>query len=84
MSVGKSRHYRFDKIHARHFVQTAKEAKLSKTRAVAIIEEVAAQVQEALETAANALPADFPAAVVDVVQAAVTYRQKGLLLPEGQ
>ena len=82
MSVGKSRHYRFDKIHARHFVQTAKEAKLSKTRAVTIIEEVAAQVQEALETTANALPADFPTAVVDVVQAAVTHRQKGLLLPE--
>ena len=82
MSVGKNRHYRFDKIHGRHFIQTAIEAGLSKTRAIAIIEEIAAQAPKALETTANALPKGFPAAVVDAVQEAVTNRQRGLVLAE--
>ncbi|MCE0507293.1 type II toxin-antitoxin system HipA family toxin [Roseivivax sp. GX 12232] len=80
MSVGNSRHYRFDQIHGRHFVQTAMRAGLSKKRATAIVEEVAALAPKALETSENALPKGFPMAVVDAVSAAVTERVRGLKL----
>lgn len=80
MSVGKSRHYRFDQIHGRHFVQTAVQAGLSKKRTAAIIEEVTELAPKALDASAHALPKDFPAAVVDVVQAATIARLGGLAL----
>jgi serine/threonine-protein kinase HipA len=80
MSVGKSRHYRFDQIHGRHFVQTAVQAGLSKKRAAAIIEEVAEAAPKALDASAHALPKDFPTAVVDVVQEATIARLGGLAL----
>lgn len=78
MSVGNSRHYRFDQIHGRHFVQTAMRAGLSQKRAVAVIEEVAARAPEALEIAANTLPDGFPAAIVDSVSGALKGRLGGL------
>ncbi|MEZ5837289.1 MAG: type II toxin-antitoxin system HipA family toxin [Geminicoccaceae bacterium] len=80
MSVGNNRHYRFDQIHGRHFVQIAKRAGLSQTRAVAIIEEIEARAPKALETAANALPQDFPQAVAEIVSHAVMDRLRGLRL----
>ena len=80
MSVGKSRHYRFDQIHGRHFVQTAVQSGLSKKRAAAIIEEVAELAPKALDASAHALPKDFSTAVVDVVQEATIARLGGLAL----
>tara|TARA_Y100001933_G_scaffold71312_2_gene72820 strand:- start:1438 stop:1875 length:438 start_codon:yes stop_codon:yes gene_type:complete len=80
MSVGNSRHYRFDQIHGRHFVQTAMRAGLSKKRATSIVEEIALLAPKALETSANALPKGFPMAVVDTVSEAVTDRVRGLKL----
>jgi serine/threonine-protein kinase HipA len=80
MSLGKSRHYRFDQIHGRHFVQTAVQAGLSKKRAAAIIEEVAELAPKALDASAHALPKDFSTAVVDVVQEATIARLGGLAL----
>lgn len=80
MSVGKSRHYRFDQIHGRHFVQTAVQSGLSKKRAAAIIEEVAELAPKALDASAHALPKDFSTAVVDVVQEATIARLGGLTL----
>lgn len=78
MSVGNSRHYRFDQIHGRHFVQTAMRAGLSKKRAMSIIEDIEAKAPEAMETAAKALPKGFPMAVVDIVSDAVNDRLRGL------
>lgn len=78
MSVGNSRHYRFDQIHGRHFVQTAMRAGLSQKRAVAVIEEVAVRAPEALDFAANALPDGFPTAIVDSVGMALKGRLGGL------
>ncbi|WP_146591426.1 type II toxin-antitoxin system HipA family toxin [Puniceibacterium confluentis] len=78
MSVGKSRHYRFDQIHGRHFVQTAMHAGLSQKRAVALIEEVEARASEALDAAANALPDEFPPAIVYSVSGALKGRLSGL------
>jgi serine/threonine-protein kinase HipA len=80
MSVGDNRHYRFDQIHARHFVQTARRAGLSKTVASRIVEEVASRAKDALEETANALPKGFPPGVVDAVSEAVTDRLQGLVL----
>lgn len=80
MSVGNSRHYRFDQIHWRHFVQTAMRAGLSKKRATTIVEEIAALAPKAFETSASALPKGFPMAVVDTVSEAVTDRVRGLKL----
>lgn len=80
MSVGNNRHYRFDQIHGRHFVQTALRAGLSKRRCADLIDDIAAHAPQALETAANARPAGFPAALVDSVQSAVRDRLGGLRL----
>lgn len=82
MSVGNSRHYRFDQIHGRHFVQTAMRAGLSKKRAMSIIEDIEAKAPEAMETAAKALPKGFPMAVVDIVSDAVNDRLRGLQLAD--
>ena len=78
MSVGNSRHYRFDQIHGRHFLQTAMRAGFSKKRTTDIIEEIAARAPEALDTAANALPKTFPQAIVDTVRKAIIERLGGL------
>jgi serine/threonine-protein kinase HipA len=82
MSVGNSRHYRFDQIHGRHFVQTAMRAGLSTKRAISIIEDIEAKAPEAMETAAKSLPTGFPTAVVDIVSDAVNDRLRGLLLTD--
>lgn len=82
MSVGSSRHYRFDQIHGRHFVQTAVQAGLSKKRAMAIIEEVAERAPKALETSTQALPKGFPIAMAKAVTAAVEERLRGLELTD--
>ena len=78
MSVGTNRHYRFDQIHGRHFVQTAVRAGMSKKRATGIVEEIAARAPDALYTAANALPAAVPSATVETVSTAVMDRIRGL------
>lgn len=82
MSVGNSRHYRFDQIHGRHFVQTAMRAGLSKKRATAIVADIEAKAPVALEMAAKTLPKGFPMAVVDIVSDAVNDRLRGLQLTD--
>ena len=84
MSVGDSRHYRFDQIHGRHFVQTALRAGLSRKRATDIIEEIAARAPDALEEAANALPEAFPQALVEAVRTAMMERLGSLTLSGAQ
>lgn len=80
MSVGNSRHYRFDQIHGRHFVQTAMRAGLSKKRANVLIEEIATLTPEALEAASGAMPDGFPTAIVDSVSMAAQDRLRALRL----
>lgn len=80
MSVGDSRHYRFDQIHGRHFMQTALRAGLSRKRATDILEEIAARAPDAVEEAANALPETFPQAIVETVSKAVMDRLSGLMV----
>ncbi|MBY6141972.1 type II toxin-antitoxin system HipA family toxin [Leisingera daeponensis] len=78
MSVGNSRHYRFDQIHGRHFMQTAIRAGLSKKRARDLIEDIAERAPKALETAAESMPAGFPTDVIDAISEAVRERLGGL------
>ena len=78
MSVGNNRHYRFDQIHGRHFVQTAMRSGMSKKRATAIIEEIAAVAPKALETTNANLPEDFAISVIDAVSNSITDRLRGL------
>ena len=80
MSVGNSRHYRFDQIHGRHFVQTAIRAGLPKTRMTDIIEEIVTRAPETLDAVARTLPAGFPPVIVDIVSKAILERLNGLRL----
>ncbi|WP_425072797.1 type II toxin-antitoxin system HipA family toxin [Sagittula sp. S175] len=74
MSLGDRRHYRFDAVTGRHFVQTAVAGGLSAERARALVEAVAEAVPEALEGARAVLPAGFPEALVASVEAGVRAR----------
>ncbi|ASM74401.1 MULTISPECIES: type II toxin-antitoxin system HipA family toxin [Roseobacteraceae] len=78
MSAGDNRHYRFDQIHGRHFVQTAMRAGLSRKRAMQIIETVAERAQSALDVTAATLPTGFPEALVASVDDAVIQRLRAL------
>ncbi len=80
MSVGNRRHYRFDQVHGRHFVQTGKRAGLSNKRMRAMIEEIAERAPKTLDTVADSLPAGFPTEIVDTVREAVLDRMCGLHL----
>ncbi|MFC4353442.1 type II toxin-antitoxin system HipA family toxin, partial [Fodinicurvata halophila] len=78
MSVGDKRHYRFDEIHGRHFVQTAMRAGLSRKRSIAILDEMAERAPQALDVAMAALPKDFPPEVPEAVHQEVMERVSGL------
>lgn len=76
MSVGKSRHYRFDTIHGRHFVETALEAGLPRSAIDEAFSQVRARAEAALEKAVRDLPAGFPEEIPASVKAAVESRLK--------
>lgn len=78
MSVGKSRHYRVDEVHGRHFIQTGARAGISRNRVTALLDEVAGRAPEALSIVADALPQDFPGAIHESIRDAVQTRMRGL------
>jgi serine/threonine-protein kinase HipA len=80
MSVGNSRHYRIDKIHVRHFVQTGAEAGLPKALVPNAIEEIAASASDAIAWIEKSLPKDFPAFIHESITAAVTGRLRGMTI----
>lgn len=63
MSVGDSRHYRLDEIVGRHFLQTAKRARLPETLTAGILREVTESAAKALAMVECQLPGDFPAGI---------------------
>jgi serine/threonine-protein kinase HipA len=63
MSVGDSRHYRLDEIEGRHFLQTAKRARLSETLVAGVLREVVESAASAIATVESQLPQDFPAGI---------------------
>ncbi len=63
MFVGNSRHCRLDEIEGRHFLQTAKLARVSEALASGILRDVAESAVKALATVEGQLPRDFPAGI---------------------
>jgi serine/threonine-protein kinase HipA len=80
MSVGDSRHYRIDQIHARHFVQTGAEAGLPKSLVPDAIEDIAARASDAIASIEKSLPKDFPAFIHESITAAVADRLRSMTI----
>lgn len=81
MSAGRRRHYRVDKIHARHFIQTAERAGLPMSLARSAIEEISDSARSAIAKAESSLPADFPEFIQQSVKVAITTRIDHLVPP---
>ena len=78
MSVGDSRHYRLDEIEGRHFVQTARRARLPETLVVDVLREVSEIAPKALASVRGSLPADFPANIFESITHGVNARLSNL------
>ena len=78
MSVGESRHYRFDEIKGRHFIQTTERAGLPGTLAKEALEEVAGVSQSAMKRVEKELPSGFPEKIHNSVKAAVISRLQSI------
>ncbi len=84
MSVGENNHYRFERIHARHFIQTGEQAKLPKRLVRDVLEDIRTKASEALEQIEGALPAGFPEDIHASIKAAVTKRVRSLELADAK
>ncbi|HEX7816606.1 type II toxin-antitoxin system HipA family toxin [Dyella sp.] len=82
MSIGNSRHFRFDEVLPRHFFQTAQKAGISESLVRQAIETVAARMEGALASLEAELPADFPQALHASISAGIGRRLR--LLSMGQ
>lgn len=78
MSVGNSNHYRIDEIQTRHFFQTGEAAGLSPSLVRSAVEDVAARMESAFASLEGELPADFPPALHESVNAGVQRRMRVL------
>ena len=76
MAIGDNRHYRVREISGRHFQQTA--ARVGFAGIEGLLDEVAAQLPEALEHVGNELPRQFPLNVAEAIFGAITDRAAGL------
>lgn len=63
MSVGDNRHYQIEEIEGRHFLQTARRARLSERLVIDILKEIVETAPKALAKVPEQLPADFPPAI---------------------
>lgn len=82
MAVGRNRYYRFDKIMGRHFVQTAALGGFSEARGRQIVTEIADTALDALDTAATALPSNFPSNFIEHLRNGIQQRRNRLALLE--
>ena len=80
MSVGKSRHYRIEEIHGRHFIQTGDAANLPKSLVNNAIDSMATKADEALRKVEDDLPKDFPPDIHKSISAAMMERLHSLKL----
>ncbi|MDX5594385.1 type II toxin-antitoxin system HipA family toxin [Pseudovibrio sp. SPO723] len=60
LSLGRSNHYRFDRINARHFKETLRAATLPEALFVEALEQVANALEAALTNQETTLPRQFP------------------------
>jgi serine/threonine-protein kinase HipA len=78
MPAGNRGHYRIHEITGRHFVETARRARLPRSLVQRAIEEILAAAATAFERVQPTLPPTFPGAIHDSVQAAATVRVRQL------
>ena len=74
MSAGKNNHYRIDKIHGRHFVESAVSAGLSEDFAREAVQAVKNRFDTAFAAATTHLPKDFPIHIHDSIERAARER----------
>lgn len=78
MSVGNNNHYRIDEIQTRHFFQTGEAAGLPPSLVRGAVEDIAARMEGALASLEGELPAGFPPALHESVNAGVQRRMRVL------
>lgn len=76
LSVGKNRHYGVNDILTRHFLQTADLAGVGRPLVRSILEDLAGTALQKAAAVVQALPAEFPAQLVDAVMAAIARRAR--------
>jgi serine/threonine-protein kinase HipA len=74
--TGKSRHYRWKEIHARHWIETARRQGLGDMEQ--IMSDVIARTPEAIERVRDLVPAEFPAKIADVILGGIKARAEQL------
>ena len=67
MFVGKNREFELDKITISHFLETAKEGRVSVKRLTTIIEELDTIAESAFERAVSTMPDNFPAQIYEPI-----------------
>ncbi|WP_421620858.1 type II toxin-antitoxin system HipA family toxin [Alkalilimnicola ehrlichii] len=74
MAVGRGNRYRIHEIQGRHFLQTGAAARLPRTLATNVIEDIVTRADNAITQVESALPPDFPPAIHESVKAAIAGR----------
>ncbi len=74
MSVGDTRHYILDTILPRHFIQSAAQAGMSASVIHRVMSELMEQTPQAIATALEKLPDDFPEAISESIVGGVQRR----------
>ncbi len=78
MCIGNSRHYRFDKIHGRHFVETARKSSMPDSLTKLAIEQILGAMDGALKTVESDMPEGFPEKLHAVISSGVRERARML------
>lgn len=81
MAVGNNRHYVIDTIVARHFVESADRAQVSRKTAESAISELVETASGKIDRVIENLPADFPVTIADSIRTAAKRRLKSLTNP---
>jgi len=76
---GKNRHYHWERIQARHWIETARRCGIADMKE--ILADVVARIPEILERVNAQVPAGFPARILDSIFDGIR-RASGRLLPE--
>ena len=74
MFVGNSRHYRFDKICGRHFVETAHKAGMRDEQIQPIIKSITDHAVSVFKSVREKLPEGFPEDIYSSVESAAQAR----------
>ncbi len=79
MCVGNSRHYRFDKIHGRHFVETARKSGMPDSLTKLAIEQIIGAIDGALHAVELDMPKGFPEELHAAISRGVQERARMLV-----